>query len=160
MRLLTHDKHGKLVLKTFDDRKQPPYAILSHTWHPDNSKEVTLHDLQGGHAEDKSGYEKIRFCEQQAKADRLDYFWIDTCCTIQSHHRYLCPTKGAAYAAKDGGRMYIAIQYKCSDVALLSHFIFKEFLFQSSNSRSRSCKEARNQAPAKQWLSKTELDRA
>jgi hypothetical protein len=80
MRLLTHDKHGKLVLETFDDDEQPPYAILSHTWDLNNSKEVTFQDLVAGGAEAKAGYEKIRFCAHQAAADGLKYFWIDTCC--------------------------------------------------------------------------------
>jgi tRNA threonylcarbamoyladenosine modification (KEOPS) complex Pcc1 subunit len=84
MRLLTRDEHGKLVLETFYDVNLPSYAILSHIWHTDNSKEVSLQDLQCGRAEDKPGYEKIRFCEQQAKLDKLDYLWIDTCCINRS----------------------------------------------------------------------------
>lgn len=80
MRLLTHDDDGKLVLHDFDDDHLPPYAILSHTWDQDNSKEVTFQDLTGGIAECKAGYVKLRFCERQARADGLQYFWIDTCC--------------------------------------------------------------------------------
>jgi hypothetical protein len=82
MRLLTHDDNGKLVLRTFDDNDLPPYAILSHTWHIDDSKEVTFHDLEAGRAQDKAGYgyDKIQFCEKQAAADGLRYFWVDTCC--------------------------------------------------------------------------------
>jgi hypothetical protein len=80
MQLLTHDEHSKLVLRSFEDGEQPPYAILSHTWHPDNSNEVTLQELAAGNAEDKPGYEKIRFCAQQAAADQLNFFWVDTCC--------------------------------------------------------------------------------
>ena len=70
----------KLLLATFDGVAVPPYAILSHTWHPDNTKEVTMQDLHNGQAETKPGYDKIRFCAQQAKADGLEYFWIDTSC--------------------------------------------------------------------------------
>lgn len=81
----------------------PPYAILSHTWR--EGEEVTFKHLMNGTGQDKSGYNKIRVCGQQAKRDGLQYYWVDTRCTIQSHHRYLCPTKVAAYAAKDGGRM-------------------------------------------------------
>lgn len=57
----------------------PPYAILSHTWGSDN-EEVTFRDMTNGTSEDKSGYEKIRFCAKQAGLDGLQYFWIDTCC--------------------------------------------------------------------------------
>lgn len=85
MRLLTHDERGNLTLKTFDDADPPPpYAILSHTWLPDNSEEVSLQDLQAGRAERKPGYSKIRFCANQAAADGLRYFWIDTCSVDQT----------------------------------------------------------------------------
>ncbi|RFU24057.1 hypothetical protein B7463_g12282, partial [Scytalidium lignicola] len=33
-----------------------------------------------GMGKDKPGYEKIRFCGEQARQDGLLYFWIDTCC--------------------------------------------------------------------------------
>ena len=58
----------------------PPYAILSHTWGADD-EEVTFEDLTNGAGTDKPGYEKIRFCGEQARQDDLQYFWIDTCCT-------------------------------------------------------------------------------
>jgi hypothetical protein len=82
MRLLTHDDNGKLVLRTFNSNNIPPYAILSHTWYTDNSKEVTFQELEAGRAQDKAGYgyDKIQFCERQATADGLRYFWVDTCC--------------------------------------------------------------------------------
>ena len=57
----------------------PPYAILSHTWGADTS-EVTFEDLRNGTGKDKPGYEKIRFCGDQAGQDDLEYFWVDTCC--------------------------------------------------------------------------------
>jgi hypothetical protein len=56
----------------------PPYAILSHTWQDD--EEVTYDELIKGSNKDKAGYNKIRFCAQQAKYDGLEYFWVDTCC--------------------------------------------------------------------------------
>jgi hypothetical protein len=84
MRLLTHDENGNIVPETFEDVNLPPYAILSHTWHSDNSQEVSLQDLLAGRAKDMLGYDKIRFCEQQSAADGLDYMWIDTCCIDKS----------------------------------------------------------------------------
>jgi hypothetical protein len=86
MRLLTHDDNRKLVLRTFNSNNLPPYAILSHTWHTDNSKEVTFQDLEAGRAQDKAGYgyDKIQFCAKQAIADGLRYFWVDTCCIDKS----------------------------------------------------------------------------
>ena len=38
-------------------------------------------DLEKGEGMAKPGYEKIRFCGEQARRDGLQYFWIDTCCT-------------------------------------------------------------------------------
>ena len=57
----------------------PPYAILSHTWGADD-EEVTFEDMTNGTGKDKPGYEKIRFCGEQARQDGLQYFWVDTCC--------------------------------------------------------------------------------
>jgi hypothetical protein len=80
IRLLSRDSNGSLVLRSFNDDHIPAYAILSHTWDPDNSKEVTFDDLQAASGKDKSGYQKIDFCEKRAVADGLHHFWIDTCC--------------------------------------------------------------------------------
>jgi hypothetical protein len=78
MRLLEANSVGKFSLKDFGD-EIPPYAILSHTWGLDN-EEITFGDITNGTGGDKPGYEKIRFCGEQAKQDGLLYFWIDTCC--------------------------------------------------------------------------------
>ncbi|KAF2726479.1 HET-domain-containing protein, partial [Polyplosphaeria fusca] len=81
MRLLQCDGAGGYYLTEFlpNDNAVPRYAILSHTWGVD-SDEVTFNDLTNGTGTDKTGYEKIRFCAEQAKQDGLDHFWIDTCC--------------------------------------------------------------------------------
>ncbi|KAJ6275240.1 WD40-repeat-containing domain protein [Bipolaris maydis] len=79
MRLLKYDEHGELDIVNFDDRAVPPYAILSHTWGTD-AEEVTFADIITGGGKAKNGYEKIRFCGQQAQRDNLRYFWVDTCC--------------------------------------------------------------------------------
>jgi hypothetical protein len=55
-------------------------VILLHTWK--EVQEVTFADLKdldnaaGAEARSKEGYQKLRFCEQQAKQDGLDYFWV------------------------------------------------------------------------------------
>ncbi|KAH8197158.1 hypothetical protein TruAng_008687 [Truncatella angustata] len=61
----------------------PPYAILSHTWGPD---EVVFADLAKapGDWQHKDGYGKIRFCAEQARQHGLRYFWVDTCCIDKS----------------------------------------------------------------------------
>jgi hypothetical protein len=81
MRLLICSETGKFSFTKdlVGDDLIPPYAILSHLWGPDN-EEVTFEDITNGTGEKKLGYEKIRFCGEQARQDGLDYFWVDTCC--------------------------------------------------------------------------------
>jgi hypothetical protein len=81
MRLLHRDEDGKFSFTKdlVGDDPIPPYAILSHTWGLDN-EEAVFEDIMNGTGEDKPGYEKIRFCGEQASQDGLQYFWIDTCC--------------------------------------------------------------------------------
>jgi hypothetical protein len=61
----------------------PPYAILSHTWGGKND-EVTYKDMIDGTGTEKPGYRKLGFCGRQAAKDKLDHFWIDTCCIDKS----------------------------------------------------------------------------
>ncbi|KAF2094587.1 HET-domain-containing protein [Rhizodiscina lignyota] len=80
MRLLQCVKAGKFQLTRDFIRNDeiPPYAILSHTW--TDGEEVTFQDLTEGTGNDKAGFQKIRFCAEQAERDNLRYFWVDTCC--------------------------------------------------------------------------------
>jgi hypothetical protein len=56
----------------------PPYAILSHTW---GEEEVSFKDMVSEPSyRSKKGYAKISMACQLAKADELQYAWIDTCC--------------------------------------------------------------------------------
>ncbi|KAM3066213.1 hypothetical protein ACMFMG_012117 [Clarireedia jacksonii] len=86
MRLLQYSETCRFTFtKDFiGDDQIPPYAILSHTWGPSN-EEVTFEDIVNGTGEVKPGYEKIRFCGEQARQDSLLYFWIDTCCIDKSN---------------------------------------------------------------------------
>jgi tetratricopeptide (TPR) repeat protein len=78
MRLLHFDTLGKLVLTDFRDKTIPPYAILSHRW---SDSEILIEDvLSGTYKEREEGYQKLAFCAKQAALDKLQYFWIDTCC--------------------------------------------------------------------------------
>ncbi|OAK94532.1 kinesin light chain 1 [Phaeosphaeriaceae sp. SRC1lsM3a] len=61
-----------------EDDGLPAYAILSHTWQ--EGEEVTLDDLKHGTGNHKAGYNKLRFCAEQAQRDGLRYIWVDTCC--------------------------------------------------------------------------------
>ena len=82
MRLLKREGPGDIRLTPdLSDGNIPPYAILSHTWGCD---EVTFEDLEKDIGRSKAGYHKIEFCEKQAARDKLDYFWVDTCCINKS----------------------------------------------------------------------------
>lgn len=73
--------------------KIPSYAILSHTWK--EGQEVTFADLKDldnaadARVQSKEGYQKLRFCAQQARQDGLDYFWVDTCCIDKANNTEL-----------------------------------------------------------------------
>ncbi|KAK6829581.1 hypothetical protein PG987_010165 [Apiospora arundinis] len=56
----------------------PKYAILSHTWGPD---ELTFSDLDHiDQAKSKAGYSKVEQCCKIARNDGLEWAWVDTCC--------------------------------------------------------------------------------
>ena len=74
MRLLEVLPNGSFRLtKKFLDNVIPRYAILSHRWE-DESQEVTFEDMDEGSGRGKAGYEKIKFCSEQAARDGLQYF--------------------------------------------------------------------------------------
>ncbi|KAK3387946.1 heterokaryon incompatibility protein-domain-containing protein, partial [Podospora didyma] len=67
-----------LKIHQFHGRTVPLYAILSHTW---GDGEVSLQDF---HSEairaSKRGFAKIKNACQEARNQRLEYLWVDTCC--------------------------------------------------------------------------------
>jgi hypothetical protein len=85
MRLLQFSQHGELSLTKDLVLNIPPYAILSHTW-GDDDDEVTFEDLEKGLGKRKAGYTKLQFCGNQARKDKIDYFWVDTCCINKANH--------------------------------------------------------------------------
>jgi hypothetical protein len=86
MRLLQYNTDSEFSLtKDFVGGKIPEYAILSHIWGTD-MEEVTYKDLIDGTRKDKFGYEKLRFCGEQARYDSLHYFWVNTCCIDKSNN--------------------------------------------------------------------------
>ncbi|KAK0627924.1 heterokaryon incompatibility protein-domain-containing protein [Immersiella caudata] len=77
MRLLHADT---LEPREFLDDHTPPYAILSHTW-GDDAEELTLQDILAGEPYKPGiGIEKLHGTRALAKAQGLDWVWIDTCC--------------------------------------------------------------------------------
>ncbi|KAF2806347.1 HET-domain-containing protein [Mytilinidion resinicola] len=89
MRLLYYTSGDQLgwTKDLIGDDLVPPYAILSHTWVED--QEVTFDDITKDSGKSKTGYDKIRFCAQQAESDGLRHFWIDTCCIDKSNNSEL-----------------------------------------------------------------------
>src|SRR5579871_5640996 len=83
MRLLHLSSQRIPYLTEFSGDEFPQFAILSHTWRLDGG-EVTFKDVLAGTAESKAGYDKIRFCGEQAACDDIQYFWVDTCCIDKS----------------------------------------------------------------------------
>ena len=65
-----------LILEDFQS-DPPPYAILSHTW---NKEEVLFQEIGSPECKGKLRYQKLKLCCVQAKADGLQYVWVDTCC--------------------------------------------------------------------------------
>jgi hypothetical protein len=70
MRLLHFNNDGGFSLTQFFD-DIPLYAILSYTW---GLEEVTFKDIIEGDGKSKAGFDKIRFCGEQARCDGLQYF--------------------------------------------------------------------------------------
>ncbi|KAF2228339.1 hypothetical protein EV356DRAFT_581622 [Viridothelium virens] len=44
-----------------------------------DNKEVSYQEVKADISKSKAGYKKIQFCAQQAVADGLRYFWVNTC---------------------------------------------------------------------------------
>jgi hypothetical protein len=87
MRLLMLGQNGQFTLTKNFINNIPRYAILSHTW-GDEDEEITFNDFVNNSGMAKSGttgYEKIKFCGEQAGRDGLRHFWIDTCCIDKSN---------------------------------------------------------------------------
>jgi Heterokaryon incompatibility protein (HET) len=102
MRLLKFEDNEKLSLTEHAPDMVPPYVILSHTWGSDD-QEVTYEDVMKDIGKDKTGYQKIEFCRKWAARDGFKYFWIDTCCTIQTQQLRQYPVFPAACVAENDG---------------------------------------------------------
>ncbi|KAH7016474.1 uncharacterized protein B0I36DRAFT_298830 [Microdochium trichocladiopsis] len=84
MRLLQRDNANNYTLTAdLPPDDTPPYAILSHTWGTD---EVIYNDVKtsSNDWQQKAGYDKIKFCADQARRHGLQHFWVDTCCIDKS----------------------------------------------------------------------------
>ncbi|KAN0069133.1 HET domain containing protein [Elaphomyces granulatus] len=110
MRLLKLGNAGEFSLTTdlLVTEDLPRYAILSHTWGPD-TEEVSFKDMMDGTSKSKApGYDKIRFCGEQARRDGLQYCWIDTCCIDKSNSTELQEAINSMYRwYSEAARCYV-----------------------------------------------------
>lgn len=104
MRLLEYNNDGEFSLTQFFD-DIPPYAILSHTW---GLEEVIFKDMADGNGTSKAGFDKIRFCGEQARRDGLQYFWVDTCCIDKSSSAELAEAINSMFRwYRDAAKCYV-----------------------------------------------------
>jgi hypothetical protein len=107
MRLLELRSNGSFGLTKDTTENIPPYAILSHTWGPDEA-EVTFEDLTNQTGENKAGYIKLQFCADQATKDGLQYFWVDTCCINKSNNTELTEAINSMFRwYRDAAKCYV-----------------------------------------------------
>ncbi len=71
----------KLEDFTNNTRSRPDYAILSHTWGPD---EVLFTDMVDSKARQKTSFNKLHYTCTQAREDGYMHAWVDTCCIDKS----------------------------------------------------------------------------
>ncbi|KAH8588759.1 hypothetical protein B0O99DRAFT_524437 [Bisporella sp. PMI_857] len=115
MRLLEMKCPGEFSLIQVATHNTLPYAILSHTW---TNQEVTYRDLISGTGKSKSGYEKIKFCGEQATRDGLQYFWVDTCCIDKSNSAELSTAINSMFRwYRNAKKCYVYL----TDVSVPSH---------------------------------------
>ncbi|KAN0075668.1 HET domain containing protein [Elaphomyces granulatus] len=112
----------------------PRYAILSHTWGAD-TEEVSFKDMIDGTAKSKvPGYNKIRFCGEQARRDGLQYFWIDTCCIDKSSSTELQEAINSMFRwYRDAAKCYVYL----ADVSRSADVNSSQLLMESSFRKSR-----------------------
>jgi hypothetical protein len=118
MRLLKRGYDGEFNLtKDLVSDNIPRYAILSHTWGPD-TEEVTFKDLVDRTGKDKVGYDKIRFCAEQARRDCLRYFWVDTYCIDKSNNSELSEAINSMFSYyRNADRCYVYL----SDISIADY---------------------------------------
>jgi hypothetical protein len=113
MRLLQSDDDSNLSPTEFFNNDVPEYAILSHRW---KAGEVTFKDLTDGTSKAKDGYSKIQFCRDQARCNKLEYFWVNICCIDKSSSAELFKAINSMFRwYQEAARCYVYL----SDVSTL-----------------------------------------
>lgn len=122
MRLLVRAADGGITLTRDLIDSLPAYAILSHTWGADED-EVTFKDMAEGQGRSRPGYRKIEFCAQQAAADGIMHFWVDTCCIDKSNNTELSEAINSMFKwYKEAEKGYVYLP----DVTLTEDDVWKD----------------------------------
>lgn len=114
------------TLVEFFDKQIPRYAILSHTW---DTKEVTFQDMHAPAYRSKAGWSKIECCCRLARADGIQYVWVDTCCIDKTSSAELSEAINSMYSWY--GSAYVCDIYLV-DVHVLPHMDNSEAPFCAS----------------------------
>ncbi|KAH6661768.1 hypothetical protein B0J14DRAFT_496760 [Halenospora varia] len=135
MRFLEGNNGEFSLTQDFVGGKIPEYAILSHTWGAD-TEEVTYRDLMNSTGKNKAGYKKIRFCGEQARRDRIQYFWVDTCCIDKTDNTELAEAINSMFRwYRDAAKCYVYLSDvpgSISDTDSNSHLLPWEPAFRES----------------------------
>ena len=86
--------------------KSGRYAILSHTWGPE---EVSFDEWQAGLATHKAGHAKIVSACKVAKDEGERYIWVDTCCIDKNNHSELSEAINSMFAWYAGATVCYAV---------------------------------------------------
>jgi Heterokaryon incompatibility protein (HET) len=89
-----------LELKGFISEQDHKYAIVSHRWEKDLDDEVSFQDIRSMNLDryrNRKGFLKIRGAQEQARKDKIPYFWIDTCCIDKSSSAELSEAINSMY---------------------------------------------------------------
>lgn len=84
-----------LKLEFFMESKIPSYAILSHTW---EDEELNFQELGQESARLKKGYAKILKTCEEARKQKLQYAWVDTCCIDKTSSAELTESINSMFA--------------------------------------------------------------
>ncbi|KAH9210371.1 hypothetical protein DL95DRAFT_474749 [Leptodontidium sp. 2 PMI_412] len=74
-----------MAISAWPSSSRAPYPSMLYFRIHGKERRSPFEDLQNGTGTKKAGYEKIRFCAEQAKRDGLQYFGVDTCCIDKSN---------------------------------------------------------------------------
>jgi len=90
-----------------------------------------------GTGKSKAGYDKIRFCGEQARRDGLQYFWVDTCCIDKSDSAELSEAINSMFRwYRNAAKCYVYL----SDVSITKRKAsnqFSKFTWESALPASR-----------------------